>query len=189
MLNFDLANLISEYVDLATYKKLIEIDSKTYTLQKYIKLQIEYEKKFADELKLVHEDEYLILISQHKKLINSSYIDVDEFTNLLNKYITKILEYLNFLELFIIEKKEKTNQTHFLVDAKFEGYSNTKFGDLQFSNTKIEIQLRKYQYLNNPKELHFGILFGNRMLKIKLEDLTPLFKLLMDLYTIHINFY
>ncbi len=35
MLNSDLANLVGEYMDLITYKKLISIDSKIYTLEKY----------------------------------------------------------------------------------------------------------------------------------------------------------
>ncbi len=173
MLNSDLANLMSEYVDLVTYKILISIDNKTYTLQKYHKLQTEYDVKFANEIRLAYNKEYESLLCKSIYFIDSE--EITKLTKLTNRYIITILDYLKFLDLFIIEDIKRSKNTS--IYSIFEGHINAKFADLQFLDSKAKIEIEK-QYLTD--KLYFSITCLDK--RYAICKFTPLFKLLTYLY-------
>ncbi len=187
----DLGNIMGEYLDLATYKKLISVDNKIYTLEKYHKLQEQYEKNFAEELRSSFNEEYNSLLDSLNLLSNSdkkSYIRnqkfYDGYIHLINTYILKILDDLNFLDLFITTHKSKRKPSSKLsICSIFEGYLNEKFGKLQFSDSGVKILMGR-KYMN---ELHFYLTFLDDTYDINPKELTPLFKLLWDLHVFYIN--
>jgi len=142
----DLEQIMSEYVDLKTYRELMEINPNLYTEEKYNYLQNLYEKELADSI-------YLELLEKKEEIF--------QLEENLKARLTIIQEKFKYIKIY--ENKYSNFEEKFkkILDEKIN-----KKSDLLKEKRKITEELKELENVNLVEEFLVKILDAMNTLNI-----------------------
>ena|SRR5438105_10500573 len=189
----ELTNIAGEYIDLKTYAELIQINPKKYTQEKYDKLQLQYEKESAVNLRngFVNEIEKIKTEWKSHNLLRLNdiilNIEIRKMLKVYIKYVKKIFEELEFLNIFISTEIKFEHDFKYGPEIRFDyvqGYP-IRFLGINLNNQEVKL-IGEFQF---PKNKNDEIIYANGLriktdteeYKISNRDLSPLLKLYADI--------
>jgi len=190
----ELENLMSEYLDIDSYKKLMSQNQKVYTQEKFAKLRDGWEKMISDEINIRFLSLFREIEKKFYNEIRGKIFSREERTNLVNKYmimydklrdesLSEILAGLDKLEIFETKKVKIETEESILEGyykesryiSIYKSYQSTNTDELlkEYVENK-RVVLKVYHFLSGGIE----ILIGNNWKEIKDSNFdTPLWKL------------
>ncbi len=185
MISNDILSVISEYLDLRSYKLLILESSKIFTLIKYQKYQDEYETYFSNQIIKKLNIFYTHIETNIKDLIKKKYFVLKHLYYLV-KILIYALEYCNiFIYSDLIEKLDIVNIENNIFDqvkvCELKGYLTSKINS-EYIKDKIII-LYKRGFMPHDDSLY--IIKNAKILKeLKLDILAENNRLLSTYFII-----
>ena len=168
-----LLDLIGQYLDLGSYKQIIDIYPKIFSIKKYHKYQIQYEKIFAEEINIQYRELLLPILELIKKVGKRKI----KYFFIKHHYSTiqKIIYVLEYCDIFISQNKNREinileSKTNVFDKCKLSGKITRQFNDLIIINDNVNIS-----YNNHSNNLIIN--FKNGHYKIENKYLSELYLL------------